>query len=440
MFTAFKPMSSQTGRQAYTLEQQERKIFELTNGLRITENALEQRDDELRAAQADVIARDQRLLALAQHFGYDSVAEAEKAPAPSNTQLVNDLKAARAKISKLSSRERQFHEAQVETLARVEETEGEVARLEQQVGFLQSADVAQREAIRKLEEVERGHETTIKELEERLQTPPFPTIQADKENRLVISLALYPLINLCLSILQSTHTPFNSAPSTPTKPRLPGRVRGLSLSPHKSPSKLSTVRLLNTHKALEAEHKHLTQQYSALVNTHNAVSTAYAADKRKWRALKDWLYGDDKAHREQKAELTEEEQRKYEQERWERKRRRFIQVHKDLKGRKEGSTEVLGKPEDTSQAAGSARAAEPSMVTGLPRGDTIFLDPLASSPTSLTPTKRYAGRSTHQLFLLRVFADPSPVLRLKTIAASLRNVFGGSRKPPRTLKRIRKVA
>jgi chromosome segregation ATPase len=176
----------QISRQAYTLDQQERKIFELTNGLNAIQNTLKECENQLRAAQADVVTRDKRLLALAQRFGHESVEDAETVPLPpSNAQLAEDLKAARAKLSKLSSRERQYHEAQVETLARVEEAEAQVARLEHQLGALQETERAHQQRIRELEEAGRVDKVKINELEERLKTPP-PAILADKENRSVI--------------------------------------------------------------------------------------------------------------------------------------------------------------------------------------------------------------------------------------------------------------
>jgi hypothetical protein len=198
------------------------------------------------------------------------------------------------------------------------------------------------------------------------------------------------------SVLQPTHTSTNSAPSTPTKPRTPGRRRDLSLPPQKSPSKLPHAHLVGAHRALlashnelQAAHTHLSAQHSALTGTHTAVRTAYAADRRKWHALKDWLYGDDAGHRSRKAALgSDAERRKYEQERLERKRKRFVEARRELKD-KEGSVRDLATPEIVAAAGLRPDGSAMQEPAGVPDLNAIFDGAPTSSPSTITPTKRY---------------------------------------------------
>jgi hypothetical protein len=214
----------------------------------------------------------------------------------------------------------------------------------------------------------------------------------------------FPSQFLLSSVLHIISTPTNSAPSTPTKPRSQGRA--LSLSPQKSPSKLSREnkrllaehqRLLSEHKSLlsahtqlQNEHDHMMVKYSTLADTHTCVTEAYAASKLKWRNFKDWLYGDDAEHEVQRQQFeTEEDKAKYRQRRIEDKRRKFRKSVKALQRAKEATSAMdsaeLGRADDPS-LAGSEHPQDAHPLAS----DIVFGDaPISPTSTGLKRKNRY---------------------------------------------------
>jgi hypothetical protein len=145
-------------------------------------------------------------------------------------------------------------------------------------------------------------------------------------------------------VLQTTLTPTNSAPSTPTKPRTPNR-RNVSISPHKSPSKLGPEQkrllashqdLLTRYKLLEAKYDHTGDRYDTLHAANQALTERYRMELAKWRKLQVWLYDyGNEGEALKTSAMNDKEKKKYRQERLDFKRRRFHELKEKSKVERE---------------------------------------------------------------------------------------------------------